>query len=162
MLIKIWFIIKRFLIKIVKLFCNKFRISFTQKDEVELIRILKFGVIGVSNTIISYAVYSILVLFGVYYIIGSMVGFFISIINAYYWNSKFVFYNRVSLVKEHVIAFIRMVVSYSFTGIILQNIILFLLVEAGISQYIAPLFILIITIPLNYILNKIWVFKIFR
>jgi putative flippase GtrA len=29
----------------------------------------------------------------------------------------------------------------------------------GVSKYIAPFFVLPVTVPLNYILNKLWAFK---
>jgi len=56
---------------------------------------------------------------------------------------------------------IKTYMSYAFTGLILQNILLlFVFISIlHISKYLAPLFGLLITIPLNFILNKQWAFR---
>lgn len=55
---------------------------------------IKFGLVGVSNTLISEAVYAIMVLIGCNYIIASVTGFVLSVLNAYYWSNKYVFKER--------------------------------------------------------------------
>lgn len=51
-------------------------------------------------------------------------------------------------------------IAYGFTGIFLNNILSWLWVsKMGISKYIAPLINLIISIPLNFVINKLWTFK---
>ena len=51
-------------------------------------------------------------------------------------------------------------VSYGFTGIVLNNILSYLWIEKlGISKYIAPLFNLVLSVPLNFIINKFWAFR---
>lgn len=53
-----------------------------------------------------------------------------------------------------------MVIVYSSTGILFSNVLLFFLVDKlGLSKYIAPIFVLLVTIPLNFFLNKFWSFK---
>ena len=54
----------------------------------------------------------------------------------------------------------KTLVSYSFTGLILSNILLYLWIEkVGISGLIAPIINIIIVTPLNFVLNKLWTFK---
>jgi putative flippase GtrA len=51
-------------------------------------------------------------------------------------------------------------VSYSFTGLFLNSILLILWVKVlGISEYIAPIINLLVSVPLNFIINKFWAFK---
>ena len=43
----------------------------------------------------------------------------------------------------------------------MANILLVLFIEKyGISKYVAPLITLLITVPLNFIINKYWSFRI--
>ena len=118
----------------------------------------KFGIVGLSNTFIAYSVYALLVWFGVHYILANVLSFFIGIINSFYWNNKYVFKRKK---KEGIhIPFIKTAVSYALTGILLANFLLYFLVETlKISRYLAPLLILIFTVPSNFLLHKFWVFR---
>ena len=56
-------------------------------------------------------------------------------------------------------AFAKVLASYGFT-FLLSIVLMSLLVEIlNISSYIAPILKMVITIPLNFILNKVWAFK---
>jgi len=117
---------------------------------------LKFGIVGISNTLISLAIYYILVYLGVHYLIANIVAFVISVCNAYFWNSRYVFKKRN---RSNVKSFIRTVVSYGFT-FLLGTGLLFIMVELlHISLWIAPLINLCVTTPLNFVLSKFWAFK---
>jgi putative flippase GtrA len=116
---------------------------------------IKFGIVGVSNTLIFLAVYYCLVHVGVHYISSYIIGFIVSVINAFFWNSKFVFKVKGFIIRR----FTKVTASYGFT-LLLSTGLLYLMVDVGgISQYIAPLLNLIMTIPLNFLLNKFWAFK---
>ncbi len=56
-----------------------------------VIQFIKFGLVGVSNTLVNYLVYVIFVALGVHYVIANTLGFIISVLNAYFWGSRFVF-----------------------------------------------------------------------
>ena len=128
------------------------------KNHKTFVTFFKFGIVGFSNTVIAYSVYALLVRLGVYYIMANIISFFAGVINSFYWNNKYVFRNRKN--KGTRIAFIKAAVSYALTGIILANLLLYFLVETiKISRYLAPLFILIVTVPSNFFLHKFWVFR---
>ena len=56
-------------------------------------------------------------------------------------------------------ALLKTYVSYGFTGIILNNILLVLWVRViGINKMLAPIINLIINIPINFFMNKLWAF----
>lgn len=116
----------------------------------------KFGIVGVSNTLISLGVYYLLVYLNVHYIIANIAGFIVSVINAYFWNSKYVFPKGVQNRKW---SFLKCFISYGIT-FALGTLLLYLMVDIiGISDKIAPIINLCITIPANFILNKLWAFK---
>lgn len=55
-------------------------------------QIIKFGIVGVSNTLISLAVYQLaLNALGLHYLAANALGLVISVVNAYYWNNRCVF-----------------------------------------------------------------------
>ena len=126
----------------------------------EFMRFVKFGIVGLSNTMISYIVYLIGIFFGMNYLAASILGFVISIINAFYWNNKYVFEAQEGEKRSLLRSLVKTFFSYAGTGLVLANILLVIQVRClGISQVLAPLINLLITIPINYILNKIWVFS---
>jgi len=129
----------------------------TKEDFFEFVKqFFKFGIVGLSNTFISLGIYYFLVYFEVNYIIANTIAFIISVLNAYYWNNKYVFERKE---KGHAKSIIKVFMSYGST-FLLGTVLLFLMVNfMGISEWIAPLINLIVTIPLNFLLNKFWAFK---
>lgn len=121
---------------------------------------IKFGLVGVSNTAISYVVYMLGIQLGMHYLLASIAGFIISIMNSFYWNNRYVFRKEEGEQRSLVKAFIKTFLAYAGTGLVLNNILLILQVSIlRIPEWLAPLLNLIITIPLNFVLNKIWAFK---
>ena len=125
-----------------------------------LIQFLKFGVVGLSNTAISYIIYSVLVYIGLHYLIANIIAFIFSVLNSFIWNNKFVFKKKDDQKRNIIHSLIKTYISYAFTGLVLQNIFLFIFIDIlYISKYIAPFLGMVVTIPLNFILNKKWAFQ---
>ncbi len=127
-----------------------------------LIQFVKFGLVGVSNTAISYGLYLLFVLWGMHYEVANFVSFSISVVNAFYWNNKYVFkvQSEDEVRPKWWIMFIKTYISYAGTGLLLTGILLALFVERmNINEKLAPIISLIITVPSNYFLNKLWAFK---
>ncbi len=118
---------------------------------------IKFAVVGCSNTIVNLAVYYFCIFLGAHYLLAYTSGFLISVCNAFFWNSKYVFVNKQETSTYK--AFIKVFASYGFS-FLLSVALMSLLVEiCDVSSFIAPVLKMMITIPLNFILNKIWAFK---
>ena len=117
---------------------------------------VKFGLVGVSNTLLSLAIYYLLVMLDVNFILANGVAFVLSVLNAYYWNNRFVFRKSTS---GHLRPLIRTYLTYGITFLLGTGLLYLMVVQMGISKMIAPLLNLIITIPLNFIINKYWAFK---
>lgn len=120
-----------------------------------LIQFLKFCVVGLSNTVISLAVYYIILYFGAHYVIASILSFIISVLNAYYWNYKYVFNTKSDILKS----LIKTYTSYGFSYVLSTTLLIILVEYYNISELLAPILVLVITVPLNFILNKFWAFK---
>ena len=121
---------------------------------------VKFGIVGFSNTFIGYVVYSLCVWLGMHYLLANLVGFFVSVLNAFYWSDRFVFKKGTNEKRGLWSSLMKTILAYASTGILLNSILLWLLIdELRLSEYIAPLIILMITVPTNFVLNKYWSFK---
>lgn len=119
------------------------------------IQFIKFGIVGLSNTFIGLGIYYLLLWLGANYLICNAVSWIISVFNAFYWNNKYVFKNENTWFN----ALIRTYISYGFSFLV-STVLLYLFVEwCGISKVLAPVVCLVVTIPLNFLLNKFWTFK---
>ncbi|MDD5884046.1 MAG: GtrA family protein [Firmicutes bacterium] len=122
-----------------------------------LVQFVKFGIIGASNTIISTAVYYLFVLIspGLYFV-GNVVGWIVSVFNSFFWNNRYVFTKSKYSWGQKLL---RTYLAYG-GGFIVGSTTLVLLVSVlGVSEWLAPWINLVITIPLNFVLNKFWAFK---
>lgn len=125
-----------------------------------IIQFFKFGVIGLANTAVSYGIYTLFVYLGLHYIIAGVISFFISVLNSFFWNNKYTFKKDAGKRRSIFQSLVKTYISYAFTGLIITNILTIFVVEIlHISKYIAPLFVLAITVPLNFILNRQWAFR---
>ena len=129
-------------------------------DKTEIYQFIKFGIVGISNTLIAYITYSICVYIGINFLIANAIGFLISVLNAYYWSDRFVFKKGDGESRSALWTLIKTYMAYGCTGLLLASILLYFYVERlNISEYIAQLLVLVVTIPLNFIINKYWSFK---
>jgi len=123
------------------------------------VQFVKFGIVGVSNTLISLVIYYIGLYFGIYYVISNVLGFFAGTLNAYYWNNKYVFRKEEGEERSTAKSMVKVFVSYGIS-LGLSTALLVLWVDVvGIHEKIAPLLNLCITIPLNFVMNKFWAFR---
>lgn len=124
-----------------------------------LVQFIKFGIVGLSNTLISYVVYLVGVRFGMHYLLASVLGFVISVLNSFYWNNKYVF-QQGDEERNLWLTLVKTFMAYASTGLVLANILLYIWVDVlGISEYLGPVINLIITVPLNFVINKLWAFR---
>jgi len=144
---------------------------------------IRFGMVGVLNTLITYVtenlgyywlfasssfegLRSVLETFGVTagaeqirVVAVTLLGFVLSVCNAYFWNSHFVFKQEGKRTfRQHAAAFMRTVMCYGVTGLVLSPVMKIFLVNWGVPFYLASLATLVVTIPLNFVLNKFWAF----
>lgn len=148
------------------------------------LQFIKFGLVGVSNTLISEAVYVIIVLFKGNYLFASFMGFVISVLNAYYWSSKYVFKeNEDGEKRVWWKVLLKTYVAY-FWGFLVNLCLLILWIDIlHVADYMGPVqkllagfgvtsldaevlgnliaegVNLILVIPMNFLINKYWAYK---
>lgn len=129
---------------------------------------VKFGLVGVTNTVISYVLYagSLLVFqrlqwfAHIDYLIAQIIAFALSVLWSFYWNNKLVFIVQEGEVRSIWKALIKTYISYSFTGLFLSSALLVFWVQiVHMSEFLAPILNLIISVPINFLINKFWAFK---
>lgn len=152
--------------KKVKTLFDMYHIKLKESTLSTLLQVIKFSVVGVSNTLLSYVLnVGILYLLDCYnmswdYIVANIISFALSVLWSFYWNNKYVFQLEEGKKRNVGKVLLKTYVSYGFTGIILNNILSYVWIRLfGISKYITPLINLIISVPLNFIINKVWAFK---
>ncbi len=132
-----------------------------------IIQFIKFGIVGVSNTMISYLIYVAVIFlceaFDIWqkadYIVATVISFALSVLWAFYWNKRFVF-ELDGTKKNILLALLKTYISYSFSGLFLKSLLSVFWVEImNVSKFLVPFLCLIITVPVNFLLNKFWAFK---
>ena len=124
-------------------------------DKDNFIQFIKFGLVGVSNTAVGFGVYYLLYYCGVHYLIANILSWLISVFNAFYWNNKYVFRSG----SNWWITLFRTYISYG-ASLVVSTLMMYILVEfLRVSPVIAPVVCLLVTVPLNFLLNKFWAFK---
>jgi putative flippase GtrA len=124
-----------------------------------LAQFIKFGLVGLSNTLVSWMCYYVILWINDdLYMLGSLVGTVVSIANAFFWNDRFVFTGGEKTRQSKMKRLGKTYISYGGTSL-LSIVLLWLEVQLGVSKVIAPVVNLIITIPLNFVINKLWTFK---
>lgn len=125
-----------------------------------IFQFIKFGTVGAINTVLSYAITN-----GAYYLlhlheqISNIIAFVITVFISFMLNGRFVFTENKEE-RNFWKSLLKVYASYSITGVFLTAILLYIEEELlGIPHYIATLMNLVVTIPLNFILNKFWAYK---
>lgn len=132
--------------------------SILGKKKLYMLQFLKFGLVGVLNTVIAYVVYLFFIMVGIHYMFSNLIGFTVSVINSYYWNSRYVF--KVDGQRAWWKTLAKTYISYAGTGIVLSSLLLFLWVDVfGIMEEVAPLLNLLFTVPINFVVNKFWAYQ---
>ena len=143
-----------------------------KKIKETIIQFIKFGIVGGLNTILSYGITNACYYaFHLHEQVSNLIAFVITVFISFILNGKFVFKNDIEIKEDEKQKdnnknkgfwkpLARVYASYSITGIFLSALLLYIEEQKlGIPHYIATLMNLVITVPLNFLLNKFWAYK---
>lgn len=121
-----------------------------------VIRFIKFGMVGVINTLVNWIIFFILNALGMYYILANIIAYILGTINSYLWNTLWVFKYKDKASTETTIKFIIL----NLIGLGLNTGILYVLVDlCNLNKFIGLVITTAIVMIINYIVNKLWVFS---
>jgi putative flippase GtrA len=117
---------------------------------------VKFGVVGVSNTLIFFLVYTLLLkVFGVWYIAASGIGFAVGAINGFVWNRAWTFRGHVGDALTPVRWFV-----VQSSGLLLDLGLVYLFVDgAGLGKLEGQAVTIVIVTVLTFLANRAWTFR---
>ena len=122
----------------------------------DLIRFIKFGMVGVLNTLVNWVIFFILNALGMYYILANIIAYILGTVNSYLWNTLWVFKYKDKASTETTIKFIIL----NLIGLGLNTGILYVLVDlCNLNKFIGLVITTGIVMIINYVVNKLWVFS---
>ena len=120
-----------------------------------VIQFVKFGIVGVSNTLLTLVVYDVLLKLGVWYLAASAIGFVVGAINGFLLNRRWTF-------KEHV-GDRSTPVKWGIVqtcGLGVDEVLLYLLVhDAQIDKLLAQVCATGVVTVTTFFVNRAWTFK---
>lgn len=164
----VWSIIEKIAGAVFRFCFRVIRKEYTADIHNSLMQFIRFGIVGVSNTVIGYLLYTFSLLLmrklgilsGIDYIVAQIIGFVLSVLWSFFWNNKVVFTLKEGQSRNIWKSLLKTYISYSFTGLFLNSVLIVLWVQVfHISEFIAPIINLLISVPVNFIINKFWAFK---
>lgn len=119
-------------------------------------QLIKFGIVGVFNTLITFAVYNILARgFGISIHIANAIGYIAGVVNSYIFNKNWVFGAKgqkdINLILKFAVV---NVISYVFNAGILVVASNFIL-----NKTLVQIPGTIVGMGVNFVLNKVWTFE---
>ena len=122
----------------------------------DLIRFIKFGMVGVLNTLVNWVIFFILNAFGMYYIVANIIAYTLGTIHSYLWNTLWVFKYKEKVSTDTTIKFVIL----NRVGLGLNTGILYVLVDlCNLNKFIGLVITTGIVMIINYVVNKLWVFS---
>jgi putative flippase GtrA len=121
-----------------------------------LVQFVKFGIVGVSNTLLSLAIYALLVEgLGVWYLAASAIGFVVGAVNGFLLNRRWTFRGHVG----DALTPVRWGVVQS-CGLLLNLGLVALCVESlGLGKLLAQAVAIVIVVVLTFVANRAWTFR---
>ena len=114
-----------------------------------------FALVGVSNTVINFIVYTILVTISMPYLLANVIGYGVGMINSYLLNKYFVFQKK----EGDSSVFLKFVLVNIITVTVHSILLYFFVSIFGWHKIYSQAFVTIITLVINYLGNKLWTFK---
>jgi putative flippase GtrA len=121
-----------------------------------LVQFIKFGIVGVSNTLLTFIVYTLLLkVFGVWYIAASAIGFTIGAVNGFVLNRRWTFAGHVG----DALTPVRWAIVQG-GGLGINLLLLYVFVhDAGLDKLLAQAFATVVVTITTFMINRAWTFR---
>jgi putative flippase GtrA len=119
----------------------------------------RFSIIGILNTLIDFAVFTIFQsLFGINYLVSQIAGFSFGVVNSFIFNKNWTFQNK-NANKKTVHEFLQFITINLISLIITIIFMRFLINKFEINVYVAKIIVTVIAQITNFLAYKLWVFN---
>lgn len=121
-----------------------------------LAQFLKFGIVGVSNTLLALAVYTLLLkVFGVWYVAASGIGFIVGAVNGFLLNRRWTFNDHVG----DALTPVRWAIVQG-AGLALNLGLVYVFVDdVGLDKLVGQLPATAVVTVLTFLANRAWTFR---
>jgi len=121
-----------------------------------VIQFIKFGIVGVSNTLLTaLTIWILLKVLNCSPYFSNIVGYIVGLVNSFIWNRKWTFDSKTKVTDTFFKFILTFGVSYLFQ---LGNLYI-LLHYTSIDSYVSQLLSIVVYTGINFVLNKIYTFK---
>jgi putative flippase GtrA len=118
-------------------------------------QLAKYGVVGVANSLIGFAIYAVAVNLGVEYLLASAVAYAIGSVNGYVLNRRWTF--QAAAVSQA--TSIPRYAAVQLTAILGNLVLLYTLVHLlGVEKIIAQAIVVVIVFLATFVANRLWSF----
>jgi putative flippase GtrA len=120
-----------------------------------IVQFVKFGIVGVSNTLLFFAIYTLLLKLGVWYLAASGIGFSVGAVNGFLLNRRWTFADH----KGDALTPVRWVVVQG-CGLLLNLGLVATCVEVvGLNKLVGQAIAIIVVVVVTFAANRAWTFR---
>ncbi|MDN3019016.1 GtrA family protein [Paenibacillus sp. BSR1-1] len=118
-------------------------------------KFLKFGAVGIFNTLITIGSFTLFVYLGINYILANTLAYGLGTINSFFWNKNWVFQER----SGNLTLFVKFVI-VNIVMLGFNTLTLYLLVDQfKIGSTAAQVFSTFLGMMINFLFNQKWTFS---
>lgn len=123
-------------------------------------QLLRFTVIGSTNTGIDIGVYALLTRtidwFGAHYLTAAVVSFFVAGINGFFWNKHWTFRHKVKYAHRQMVKYLTV----ACIALTINQLLLWGLVNGGVHDILGKFIATVLAGVLNFLMQKFWTFPL--
>jgi putative flippase GtrA len=120
-----------------------------------VVQFVKFGIVGVSNTLLFFAVYTLLLKLGVWYLAASGIGFTVGAVNGFLLNRRWTFAGHVG----DALTPVRWTVVQG-CGLLLNLALVAGCVEVlGLDKFLGQAIAIGVVVVVTFLANRAWTFR---
>jgi len=121
-----------------------------------LVQFLKFGIVGISNTLLTAAtIWLLLRIFHSSNYLANIVGYVVGLVNSFIWNRRWTFENHAQVGAT----IFKFIVTFAISYLLQLGFLSFLLHQTNIDDYVCQLLSIVVYTVVNFFMNKYYTFK---
>lgn len=123
----------------------------------EIKKLFKFGITGIMNTVVDFAVYTVLVsLAGMGLYVSQVISYCCGMLNSYAVNRKWTFDTKNGFFSLELVKFIVLNLAMMLLG---MGIIYLCVEQMGFRKLVGKLVSTVLVMAINFVVSNLWVFR---